>query len=139
MDLLVNRSSEITSLEFKKLDFDFLKDRFRATLFINDWTTDAFMKLNVQADLFFDALHRVVPIMKRDKIQGSLNTNFNVEGPMDALLEQRVGAFDADGFFKLIGFRYLSSQNNKLTSPLNIDVQLNRKNFLDIFNQFKEL
>jgi hypothetical protein len=139
MDLLVNRSNEITSLEFKKLDFDFLKDRFRATLFINDWTTDAFMKLNVQADLFFDALHRVVPIMKRDKIQGSLNTNFNVEGPMDALFEQRVGAFDADGFFKLIGFRYLSSQNNKLTSPLNIDVQLNRKNFLDIFNQFKEL
>jgi len=119
-DINLKNSKDMNSLvvDVSQFDMDLGGNPIRASLYLVNPMTSMDVKSTMKANIDLASLKDVLPIEKKDELQGKIESDLNFEGSLEAAGNENYDKLRANGFVKMNDFIYRSPA---FTQPVYID------------------
>jgi hypothetical protein len=125
--LIANKVEDSTMFDIRQFELDFLDNKIAADFCVKSFKEESTVQSHIFANLDFNLLKRVVPMLSKQSIKGKLYTDMYLQGPLEALISERYDEIETRGFFKLFDFQYYSVRQGKFITRQNINASGNSK------------
>jgi hypothetical protein len=125
--LIANKLEDSTMLDIRQFELDFLDNKIAADFCVKSFKEESTVQSHIFANLDFNLLKRVVPMLSKQSIKGKLYTDMYLQGPLEALVSERYDEIETRGFFKLFDFQYYSVRQGKFITRQNINASGNSR------------
>ena len=117
---------DLLDVNLEQLNLSFLNSTLAMSLRALELESDPKIKANLNAELKFDDIKKVIPI-DSSEISGMLNTNLKVDGQYPSIEKEEYDQFNASGLFELSQFHFASKDFDQTLSisGLMFDVKPN--------------
>ena len=130
---------DLLDINLEQLNLSFLNSTLAMSLRARDLESDPKIKTNLNAELKFDDIKKVMPI-DSSEISGMLNANLKVDGKYSSIEKEEYDQFNASGLFELSQFHFASKDFDQTISisGLMFDVKPNILELTKMNAQFGE-